>query len=91
MQDFRSILRCRNKPHLHRKTGIDVTAMDVSDGAVKLSKERMHKEKLDLNLLVGSFLALPFKNDDYGFVFDIDCFHHVEIRKRAAFIKVNRM
>jgi tRNA/tmRNA/rRNA uracil-C5-methylase (TrmA/RlmC/RlmD family) len=29
------------------KQEFDVTAMEVSDGAVKLSKERMHKEKLD--------------------------------------------
>jgi ubiquinone/menaquinone biosynthesis C-methylase UbiE len=74
------------------KRGFDVTAMDVSDGAVKLSKERAHKEKLEVNLLVGSFLALPFKDGRFEFVFDMGCFHHVETRNRATFIRgVNRV
>jgi ubiquinone/menaquinone biosynthesis C-methylase UbiE len=74
------------------KQGFDVTAMDISDGAVKLSKERMLKEKLDMKLFVASFLALPFKDDEFEFVFDMGCFHHVETRSRATFIHgVNRV
>lgn len=68
------------------KQGFDVTALDVSDGAVKLSKERVEKEKLKMDLLVGSFLALPFNDGMFGFVFDMGCFHHVEIRNRITFI-----
>lgn len=74
------------------KQGFDVTAMDISDGAVKLSKERTHKENIDMNLLVGSFLALPFKDGTFGFVFDMGCFHHVETGNRETFIRgVNRV
>jgi len=74
------------------KQGFHVIAIDVSDGAVKLSKERVHKEKLDINLLVGSFLALPFKDGKFGFVFDMGCFHHVETQNRMTFVRgVNRV
>ncbi len=69
------------------KQGFDVTAMDISDGAAKLSKGRAHKENAELGLLVGSFLALPFKDERFGFVFDMGCFHHVETRNRASFIR----
>lgn len=69
------------------KQGFDVTAMDSSDGAVKLSKKRVQKEKLELNLLVGSFLALPFKESVLDFVFDMGCFHHVETKNRTSFIR----
>jgi ubiquinone/menaquinone biosynthesis C-methylase UbiE len=69
------------------KQGFDVTAMDVSDGAVKLSKERVRKEKVDMNLLVGIFLGLPFKDERFKFVFDMGCFHHVETGNRTTFIR----
>jgi ubiquinone/menaquinone biosynthesis C-methylase UbiE len=69
------------------RQGFDVTAMDVSDGAVNLSKERVHKEELDMNFLVGSYLALPFMDERFDFVFDMGCFHHVEAWNRASFIR----
>ncbi len=33
------------------KKGFDVTAMDISDGAVKLSKKRVQKEEIEMNFL----------------------------------------
>jgi ubiquinone/menaquinone biosynthesis C-methylase UbiE len=69
------------------KQGFDVTAIDISDGAVKLSKKRAHEEKLEINLLVGSFLAVPFEDKMFDFVFDMGCFHHVETQNRTSFIR----
>jgi ubiquinone/menaquinone biosynthesis C-methylase UbiE len=69
------------------KKGFDVTAMDVSDGATKLSKQKAHKEKVEMKLLVGSFMTLPFKDGRFDFVFDMGCFHHVKTRNRTSFIR----
>ena len=69
------------------KKGFDITAMDISDGAVKLAKERASNEGVEMNFLVGSFLTLPFKDDRFEFIFDMGCFHHVETRNRATFIR----
>jgi ubiquinone/menaquinone biosynthesis C-methylase UbiE len=74
------------------KKGFDVTAMDISDGATKLSKEKAHKENVEMNLLIGSFLSLPLKDNRFDFVFDMGCFHHVKTRNRTTFIRgVNRV
>lgn len=74
------------------KKGFEVTAMDVSDGAVKISKKRAEKEKIEMNLVVGSFLALPFKDNWFDFIFDMGCFHHVKTLNRPIFINgINRV
>jgi ubiquinone/menaquinone biosynthesis C-methylase UbiE len=69
------------------KKGFDVTAMDISDGATKLSKEKAKKENVEMNLLIGSFLSLPFKDERFDFVFDMGCFHHVKTSNRTTFIR----
>jgi ubiquinone/menaquinone biosynthesis C-methylase UbiE len=69
------------------KQGFDVTAIDISDGAVKLSKKRIYQENVEMKLLVGSFLMLPFKDNIFDFVFDMGCFHHVETKNRTSFIR----
>jgi len=67
--------------------GFKVTALDVSDGAVKYARDESHRVNIAINLLVGSFLNLPFKSEEFGFIFDFGCFHHVEVANRNAFIE----
>ncbi|UCB60342.1 MAG: class I SAM-dependent methyltransferase [Candidatus Bathyarchaeota archaeon] len=74
-----------NPSYLAEK-GFNVTALDVSDGAVKHARDRMRDANVAMNLLVGSFLNLPFKTEKFGFIFDFGCFHHVEIEYRTVFI-----
>ena len=69
------------------KKGFDVTALDISDKAVEYAKEKAHKAEVDINLLVGNFLSLPFKNEEFDFAFDFGCFHHVEVKDRINFIE----
>lgn len=74
-------------PQYLAKQGFDVIAIDISDGAVKLSKKRLYQENVEMKLLVGSFLMLPFKDNMFDFVFDMGCFHHVETKNRTSFIR----
>ncbi len=67
--------------------GFDVTALDISDRAVELAMEKAHQSRVHVNFLIGDFVSLPFKDEEYDFVFDFGCFHHVETGNRAAFIE----
>jgi ubiquinone/menaquinone biosynthesis C-methylase UbiE len=67
--------------------GFEVTALDISDGAVKYARERASEFEVAMNFLVGNFLSLPFKSEQFAFAFDFGCFHHVEIEHRMPFIK----
>ncbi len=67
--------------------GFDVTALDVSDKAVEYAKEQALRTNIGLNLLVADFLRLPFRSNEFDFVFDFGCFHHVERDDRKTFIK----
>ncbi len=65
------------------KKGVDVTTLDVSDKAVEYAKEKARKAEVEVNFLVGDFLSLPFKEEQ----FDFGCFHYVQVNKRITFVK----
>jgi len=67
--------------------GFGVTALDISDRAIEYAVEKADKAGVKVNFLIGDFVNLPFKNDRFKFAFDFGCFHHVEIMKRAIYIK----
>jgi SAM-dependent methyltransferase len=67
--------------------GFDVTALDVSDKAVEYAKEMACEAKVELAFLVGDFVYLPFKREQFDFAFDFGCFHHVQVKDRLTFIK----
>ncbi len=69
------------------KKGFEVTALDVSDRAVEYARQKAHEAEVHVNFLVGDFLNLPFKNEEFDFAFDFGCFHHVQANARSAFIK----
>ena len=66
--------------------GFQVTALDISDRAVELTIEKADQAEVNIYTLIGDFVSLPFTDEKFDFVFDFGCFHHVEIRNRAAFI-----
>jgi len=69
------------------KKGFSVTTLDVSDKAVEYAKKRAHEAEVEISFLVGDFLDLPFKREQFDFAFDFGCFHHVQAKDRIAFIK----
>jgi len=69
------------------KKGFQVTAIDISSKAIEYAKKKADDAKVEINFLVRNFLDLPFKDEDFDFVFDMGCFHHVKVRDRDTFIK----
>lgn len=69
------------------KKGFEVIAMDISDRAVEIAKKKAIMEKVAILFLVADFLHLPFLRDNFNFIFDFGCFHHVNPKYRTNFIE----
>jgi len=69
------------------QSGFEVTAIDISKRALKLTKKKAHKSKAEIKFVMASFVTLPFRDAAFDFVFDMGCFHHVEIEDRPEFIQ----
>lgn len=69
------------------KNGFDIAALDVSDKALEYAKEKALEANVDIDYVVGDFLNLPFRSEEFDFAFDFGCFHHVRVKDRIAFIK----
>ena len=58
--------------------GFQVTGIDVSSKAIEYAKEKARKVNARTQFQVQNFLKLPFEDEEFDFVFDMGCFHHVE-------------
>lgn len=67
--------------------GFEVTGIDVSKTAIKYAKAKAEQTKAQINFVIESFVDLSFRDEEFDFVFDMGCFHHVEIEDRPTFIK----
>jgi ubiquinone/menaquinone biosynthesis C-methylase UbiE len=68
------------------QNGFDVTAIDISKHALKQAMQKTRKAKVEIKFVLASFVTLPFKDDAFDFIFDLGCFHHVEVEDRPEFI-----
>ncbi len=74
------------------KKGFQVVGIDISSKAVEYAKKKAEQEKVKIRFMVRNFLELPFNNEEFDFVLDMGCFHHVLIKDRNTYIKgVNRI
>jgi ubiquinone/menaquinone biosynthesis C-methylase UbiE len=69
------------------KKGFEVTAIDISQKAIEYAKEKAEHANVKINFIMRSFVDLPFQDEEFNFVFDMGCFHHVKIEDRASFIE----
>lgn len=67
--------------------GFQVTGMDISPKAIEYAKRKAQKANVKIRLLVENFLNLPFEDEEFDFVFDMGCFHHVKANDRSTFIR----
>jgi len=67
--------------------GFEVTGIDISSKAIDYAKKKAQQANVKINFMMQSFVNLPFGNEEFDFVFDMGCFHHVEIEDRPKFIK----
>ena len=68
------------------QSGYDVTGIDISATAIKIAHKKAQQAKVSINFLNESFIDLPFAEGEFGFVYDMGCFHHVEVAERSKFI-----
>ena len=67
--------------------GCEVTGIDISPTAIGIAKQKTKQAKVDISFVKGSFVDLGFADGVFDFVFDMGCFHHVEIEDRGKFIR----
>ena len=67
--------------------GFEVTAIDISQRAIEYAKKKAEQANVKINFMVQSFVDLSIEDEEFDFVFDMGCFHHVEIMNRHRFIK----
>jgi ubiquinone/menaquinone biosynthesis C-methylase UbiE len=75
-----------NTVYLAQK-GFEVTAMDISTKALEYAKKKAEQASVKINFMLQSFVDLPFGDAEFDFVFDMGCFHHVEVEDRHNFIR----
>lgn len=68
------------------QSGFDVTGIDISKTALEIAKKKARLSKVSVNFLNASFVDLPLRGEEFDFVFDMGCFHHVEVEERLKFI-----
>ena len=70
------------------KQGFEVTAIDLSEEAIRYAIDNAKKEGVDCKFLVQDFLKDPLEKDYFEFVFDRGCFHSRDFKgKRKSFAK----
>ena len=64
-----------------------VTAMDVSESAIDIARQKAEGSGARIRFLVADWLNLPFEDKEFDLIFDMGCFHHVEPENRERFIR----
>jgi 2-polyprenyl-3-methyl-5-hydroxy-6-metoxy-1,4-benzoquinol methylase len=67
--------------------GFEVIAINISQRAVEYAREKAKYANVKINFMTQSFADLSFGGEEFDFVFDMSCFHHVEIVDRSKSIK----
>jgi ubiquinone/menaquinone biosynthesis C-methylase UbiE len=72
--------------------GFEVIALDISQEAIRIAKERAENAGVKVKFIVGNFLEIKLNAESFDFINDRGCFHHIETSCREDFaIKINRI
>ncbi len=80
------MLRRRHQHSLSSPARFYRGGVDISATAFEIARRKASQTKVDIDFLRGSFVNLSFSVGAFDFVFDMGCFHHVEIADRRQFI-----
>jgi len=67
--------------------GFNVTGLDISSQAIKYARQKTRKAGVKIRFIVGNALDFPFEDEEFDFIFDMGCFHHILIKDREKFIE----
>lgn len=68
------------------RSGFQTTGIDISETAVARARIKAREAGADIRFWVGSALEQPVEPDEFGFIFDMGCFHHMKPPDRDSFI-----
>lgn len=72
--------------------GFTVTAIDVSNEAIKIGEERADNKGVKVYFIAGNFLEIQLEKDGFRFINDRGCFHQIHPFERPAFArKINEL
>jgi ubiquinone/menaquinone biosynthesis C-methylase UbiE len=69
------------------QVGFETTGFDISKTAVAQARRKARRTGVEIQFYVGSALDLPFGDDEFDFVFDMGCFHHIFHPDRGRFVR----
>jgi SAM-dependent methyltransferase len=75
----------RNAFYLAGK-GFKVDAVDSSEEAISWAKERAEGKGMNINFIKEDIFLLKHEENDYGFVYDSGCFHHIPPHRRNNYL-----
>lgn len=67
--------------------GFETTGIDISPKAIEIAEEKARKAGVKIRFIAGNALHLPFNDEEFDFIFDMGCFHHILPEDRELFIK----
>jgi ubiquinone/menaquinone biosynthesis C-methylase UbiE len=74
------------------REGFNVSGIDGSETAIEKAKERLLKENLKAELIVGDIIKLPFKNQEFHGIIDNECLHcNSETNTLVILSEINRV
>ncbi len=63
--------------------GVDVTAVDYSDVAIRLAREKAAVQNSAVKLIIADAMQLPFDSSTFDIIFSCECLEHVPEPQRA--------
>lgn len=68
------------------KSGANVTGLDISPSAIEIATERARRENVSCKFIVDNAYDLNFPDNEFTFIFDRGCFHHIPSELREKYI-----
>lgn len=66
--------------------GFEVSGIDISRRAIAIAKKKAELAGVKIRFRVGNSVRLPYDDEEFDFVFDMGCFHHIHPEDRRSYI-----
>ncbi|MEO4052465.1 class I SAM-dependent methyltransferase [Solibacillus sp. CAU 1738] len=77
----------RNAIYLAQQ-GCSVDAVDLSETALFWARERAAEKKLNIQFIHGNLFNMDFPENNYDFIYDSGCFHHIAPHRRLHYVEI---
>ncbi|WP_044338801.1 class I SAM-dependent methyltransferase [Rossellomorea aquimaris] len=70
------------------ENGFEVDAVDLSITSLEWAKERADERGLSINFIHENIFELNVKKEEYDFIYDSGCFHHLAPHRRITYLEL---